>query len=323
MTTKPHIILTMGSPRGIGPEIAVSVYNKVRDFCDLTIIGNENVLREAATLKGLHYESIATHVISQPYSGDRNNLAETGHFSFEILKTATEMVKEKKYDALVTCPINKSEWQMADVPYTGHTEYLATATETTSYAMMMASPRLKVTLATIHEAIRDIPSKLTAEKIITATGLTYRALRNDFDISYPHIAIAALNPHCGDGGLFGDEEEKVIKPAIQALKERDVPVFGPFPGDTIFDTAATGEFDAVIAMYHDQGLAAVKTFDMMGTVNVTLGLPIIRTSVDHGTAEDIAWKGLADPTNLVNAITMAVEIFILKSPDFRRNDELN
>jgi len=315
MTTKPHIIVTMGSPRGIGPEIAVSVFNKVRGFCDLTIIGNENILREAATLKGLRYESIATHVISHPYSADRNDVAESGRFSFEILEAATEMVKGKKYDALVTCPINKSEWQMAGISYTGHTEYLAAATETTSYAMMMASPRLKVTLATIHEAIRDLPSKLTTEKIITATELTYRALRNDFNISYPHIAVAALNPHCGEGGLFGNEEEVTIKPAIQTLKERDIPVFGPFPGDTIFDTAATGEFDAVIAMYHDQGLAAVKTFDMMGTVNVTLGLPIIRTSVDHGTANDIAWKGLADPTNLVNAIAMAVEISLLKKSD--------
>ena len=207
MTTKPHIIVTMGSPRGIGPEIAVSVYNKVRDFCDLTIIGNENILKEATTLKGVTYESIATHIISEPYSTDRNDATEAGRFSFEILKTATEMVKDGKYDALVTCPINKSEWKMAGVSHTGHTEYLAAATETTAYAMMMASPRLKVTLATIHEAIRDLPSKLTTEKIITATELTYRSLRNDFNISYPHIAVAALNPHCGEGGLFGNEEE--------------------------------------------------------------------------------------------------------------------
>jgi 4-hydroxythreonine-4-phosphate dehydrogenase len=197
---------------------------------------------------------------------------------------------------------------MAGVPFPGHTECLAHKTDTEKFAMMMASPKLKVTLVTIHEAIKDVPNKITIQRIFDAAHLTHDVLKTRFRIARPKIAVAALNPHSGDSGLFGDEEEKIIAPAIDKLNGASILTSGPYPADSIFHKAANGEYDAVVSMYHDQGLTAVKTLDFNGTVNISLGVPIIRTSVDHGTAEGIANKGLASDANLIAAVEMAVQM---------------
>lgn len=267
MTRKFKIALSAGCPQGIGPEIAASAFKKLKDKYDIKIFENSR--------------------------------------SFAALEAATDAVIAGEYDALVTCPISKYNWHSAGIPYTGHTEYLAAKTGVTEYAMMMASPKLKVTLATIHEPVKKIAKSLTRKKIVTASRLTFKALREYFGIAHPRLAVTALNPHCGDGGLLGDEEETIIRPAIDELAGNDINASGPFSADAVFYKAINGDYDAVVAMYHDQGLAVIKTLDNKNTVNITLGLPIIRTSVDHGTAEDIAGKGIADDANLIAAIEMA------------------
>lgn len=283
MNTKVKIAITTGCPKGVGPEIVEKAENELNNICELTVYGER-------------------------YWRDNIGKETAGRMSFNALENATEAVIRGEHDALVTAPINKAYWNEAGINFIGHTEYLASKTETTKYAMMMSSPKLKVVIATIHEPIRNISELLTQEKIITAATLTMRSLRTDFSIPYPKIAIASLNPHAGDNGLLGQEEIEIISPAIDALKRSDINVSGPHPADTVFAKALNGDFDAVVAMYHDQGLAPIKTIDYQGTVNVTLGLPIIRTSVDHGTAEDIAGSGTADYKNLIAAVKTAINI---------------
>lgn len=300
--------MTMGCAKGVGPEIAVSAASKLSDTHDITLYGNKAIFLKAA--KSLKMEIKAKIVDIFAPTDNLENLSESdcGVLSFQTLNVATESILGGMHDALVTCPINKLHWRKAGLPHIGHTEYLAHKTGMEKYAMMMASPRLRVTLATIHEAIRNVSENLSIEKIITSTTLTHKTLVKYFGIEKPKIALCALNPHCGDGGVMGNEEDKVIRPAIESLKKDGLLVYGPFSADSVFAQAVEGKYDAVIAMYHDQGLAAVKTLDYKTTINITLGLPIIRTSVDHGTAEDIAWKGIADDSNLISAVEMAVNM---------------
>lgn len=323
MNRRVKIALTMGCPKGVGPELAVSAAEKLSEICDITIYGDEAILSKAAALKNISRKVVVREIASPGASEMPLTEEEAGKLSFDILERATQDVLAGDCDALVTCPINKRYWNKAGIPFIGHTEYLTLQIRRrleckVKSAMMMASPGLKVTLATIHESIRDVADKLTTEKIISAAEVTYDALKKYFDVTHPRIAVAALNPHCGDGGLMGDEEEKIIRPAIDRLIKKDINAAGPFPADSIFHQAASGRYDAVIAMYHDQGLAAIKTLDYKHTVNITLGIPIIRTSVDHGTAEDIAWKGIADDANLIAAIEMAVNMVKIKNLIFQR-----
>lgn len=298
MSKRVKIALTMGCPKGIGPELALSTLANLSENHEITIYGDPEILDEAAQGKC----SIAAKLSSR----------QAGEISFAALEEATNAVIKGAQDILVTCPINKSYWHEAGVPFTGHTEYLADATGTKDYAMLLAGPKLKVALATIHVAVKDVPAKLTTAGIFTATRLMHQTMQKYFGVPKPRIGIAALNPHCGDLGLMGNEEDTIIRPAIDLLQAETINATGPFPGDTIFRDALGGKFDAVIAMYHDQGLAPIKTLDFNNTVNITMGLPIIRTSVDHGTAEDIAWKGIADNTNLIAAINMAARIYSCK-----------
>lgn len=290
MKEKTKIALTMGYPLGVGPEIAVLAVAKLAEKYDITIFGDKATLARAADLKKI---------------GSTLNIKHVSSNSFHILDTATKEVMDGLFDCLVTCPINKNEWHKSGVPFIGHTEFLAERTKTRNYAMMMAGPKLRVTIATIHVGLRDVYKELTEEKIITATRLTHNALERSFGIKAPRLGISGLNPHCSDKGIFRDEEEEVIKPAITKLKKMGIIATGPISGDYVFIRALKGDFDAVVSMYHDQGLAPVKTYDFEHTVNITLGIPIIRTSVDHGTGEDIAWKGVASDTNLIAAIEMA------------------
>ncbi len=231
---------------------------------------------------------------------------EGGAAMVDCITTAVEMAKRGELAAVVTCPISKTLMQQAGRFYEGHTQLIASLTHCEDYVMMLAGKKLRVALVTIHCALKDVSSILSREKVYRTIRITVRALERDFGLPMPRLAVAALNPHAGEEGLFGREEEKIIRPAIRKAKAEGHQVEGPFPADSLFFRVARGEFDAVVAMYHDQGLIPLKLLHFSDAVNVTLGLPIIRTSVDHGTAYDIAGKDMADPSSLKAAIRMAV-----------------
>ena len=206
---------------------------------------------------------------------------------------------------LVTAPISKEALNLAGYKFPGHTEFLAHKAGHPPVVMMLAGPRLRVVLVTIHEALAKVPSLLTPERIVTTARITHQSLKQYFGMAEPRLAVSALNPHAGEAGLFGDEEKTIIEPAIQQAHHQGIRLSGPHPPDTLFFRAANGEFDAVVCMYHDQGLIPFKLLHFQDGVNVTLGLPFIRTSVDHGTAYDLAGKNQADHQSLRAAIRMA------------------
>ena len=209
---------------------------------------------------------------------------------------------------MVTCPISKSLMNEAGHLFKGHTQLISHLTDTDDYVMMLAGDRLRVTLVTTHCALKDVPACLDEDKIYKAIAITSNSLQEDFRLKAPRIAVTALNPHGGESGLFGSEEEEIIGPAVERAQSDGYNVTGPLPADSLYFKAASGHFDAVVNMYHDQGLIPLKLLHFSDAVNVTLGLPIIRTSVDHGTAYDIAGKGDADPSSLKAAIRTAVEM---------------
>ena len=288
MPNRPKIALTSGCPCGVGPEIVRKAMEdeRVKKMCELIVCGE---------------------------LGLKKNLSpsECGGISAAAIDKAVKLAMSGEVQAIVTAPINKSHWHAANIPFAGHTEYLAHVTGAKNVAMLMHSPKLSVALATTHVAIAKLPQEITVEKICSVARLAHEFIKTQASAqahSRLPIAICGLNPHAGDDGLFGDEENLVIKPAIEKLKAEGLNVSGPHPADTVFYQAANGRFAAVVAMYHDQGLCAVKTLDFERTVNVTLGLPFVRTSPDHGTAQDIAGKGIADHNNLVEAILLAAEL---------------
>jgi 4-hydroxythreonine-4-phosphate dehydrogenase len=231
--------------------------------------------------------------------------AESGAAMAAYLDAAIDDALAGRVSAIATAPINKYALKLADIHFAGHTEILAQKTGTANYAMMLAGARLKVVLATIHIPLEKVAAALSMDGIATIITLTDQALKTRFGVATPRIAVAGLNPHAGEAGLFGDEETRIIAPAIEGSVSRGIMASGPHPPDTIFYRASQGEYDAVVAMYHDQGLGPFKMIHFDDGVNTTLGLPIIRTSVDHGTAYDIAGKGLASAESMVAAITMA------------------
>lgn len=279
---RPIIGITTGCPCGIGPEIVAKAMAdpRVVEMCEVRVFG------EFATGSGKQEAGIC------------------GQTSMRIVEKAVRAAMAGEVQAIVTAPINKSHWKSAGCPFPGHTEYLAHLSGVNSVAMMMASPRLKVSLVTTHLPLSEVPKAITKERICEVARLTSCVCKNQ----RTKMAICALNPHASDSGTFGDEEERIIIPAIKELQAEGLNVSGPYPADTVFWKAADGEFDAVVAMYHDQALAPIKTLDFKHTVNVTLGLPFVRTAPDHGTAKDIAGKGIASHENMVEAIKMAVKL---------------
>ena len=221
---------------------------------------------------------------------------------------AVELALNKEVAGIVTGPISKTALHLAGYRDPGHTELLADRTGAGNVAMMLAGGNFRVVLATIHCALAEVPERLTLEGLLRLFSLTCRALQHDFGISQPHLGVAALNPHASEGGLFGEEEKEIIIPAVLEARGQGLPVSGPFPADTLFWRHAQGEFDAICAMYHDQGLIPLKLLHFMDAVNITLGLPIIRTSVDHGTAYDLAGSGKAHPGSLKAAILLAADM---------------
>lgn len=316
----------MGCPAGIGPEIILRYFDQ-RPWSGDTqpiVLGDAGILQKCADDLALPANCISWHPgepvppqgipiynISTLPLGDHQwgtpTLASASAMAEYILE-AVRLLKAGAIDGMVTCPISKSALQKAGYDYPGHTEMLVDLTGSTHYTMMMAGKTLKVTLATIHCSLASVPKLLTVSTISDLILTTYTALQIDFGISKPRIAVAGLNPHSSEDGLFGNEEEQIIVPAIDKAKSLGFDIQGPFPPDTVFFKAAAGQFDAVICMYHDQGLIPFKLLHFKDGVNVTLGLPIVRTSVDHGTAYDIAGKGKADASSLAAAVTLATHI---------------
>jgi 4-hydroxythreonine-4-phosphate dehydrogenase len=233
--------------------------------------------------------------------------AEAGRAAYDIIVRAVDEARNGHIQAIATAPVNKEAFRLAGLPWSGHTDLLAHLTGASHVAMMFHSEPLRVVLATVHVALADVPRLLTQSVMETTIALTARELPR-FGIERPRIAVAGLNPHAGEHGLFGREEETAIGPAIEACRRRGIDASGPFPADTIFVRARKGEFDVVVACYHDQGLIPVKLVAFGQAVNVTLGLPIVRTSVDHGTAFDIAGTGKADPQSMIAAVLLAAKL---------------
>jgi 4-hydroxythreonine-4-phosphate dehydrogenase len=284
---KPRIAITAGDPAGIGPEIAAraAVDARVLAVCEPIVYGPPAD------------DSFQPGMLS----------ADAGRAAYDAIVRAVDDAKSGEVAAIATAPINKEAFRLAGLPWPGHTELLAHLTGARDVAMMFHSDALRVVLATIHVPLADVPRLLTGALMERIIALTSRELAK-FDKIAPRIAVAGLNPHAGEHGLFGREEADVIAPAIASSRSRGLDVTGPFPGDTVFVRAQRGEFDVVIACYHDQGLIPIKLLAFGKAVNVTLGLPIVRTSVDHGTAFDIAGKGLADPESMIAAVLLAARL---------------
>lgn len=330
---KPRIAMTMGDPAGVGPEVLLKA---ARDLgpavatgkMDLVAVGTRSCFEQAAQQFDL---DVALGKVGQgggwpclPFDeaaeaqvefslGEVS--AEAGRLAYKAIERAVALTVAGEVDAIVTAPINKEALNAAGYAYSGHTELLADLTGSTDSCMMLAHDRLRVTHISTHTPLSEVPSRVTSERVTRVVDLTIDALR-DLGVSDPRIGVCGLNPHAGEGGMFGSEDRDILGPVIESFQARGVQIEGPLPGDTIFVKAVAGDFDAVVAMYHDQGHIPVKLLGFsvdsktgkwtnLSGVNVTLGLPIIRTSVDHGTAFDIAGLGEASAQSMVEAIQFA------------------
>ncbi len=313
---KPAIAITMGDPCGVGPEIIVKALmrQEVFDACDPVVIGDPAALERAMGLLGTNPDALRPFRIVCPKSLGPEDIryglpgGRTCGAVVRYIETAVRMTLDREVDGICTCPIHKAHLNAHGFAFPGHTEFLQHLTGGGDVVMMLAGPRLKVSLVTIHEALADVPRLLDTDRILRTIRITGEALLRDFGLREPRLAVAGLNPHAGEGGLFGKEEEEVIRPAIEALMASPYVVTGPYPPDTIFRRAFNGEFDAVVCMYHDQGLIPIKLVHFDNAVNITLGLPVVRTSVDHGTAYDIAGTGSASPESLLAALSLAASM---------------
>lgn len=327
---KPVVAVTMGDPAGIGPEIILKAlrHGHWQEKSTPLVLGDPEVMNFYASLLNLRVPLVsvkeeelenlppieegayilALSSLDASEFSPGHSSPKCGEAAVRYVKKGAQLALEGKVTAIVTAPIHKASVHAAGYPYPGHTELLAEVTGCQDYAMMLIGERIRVSLVTIHVALKDVPSLITREEVFRVGRLTWRCMKTWFGIEEPRVAVAALNPHGGEEGAFGQEEERVITPAINALREEGYPIQGPYPADTLFYRQSQGEFDAVVAMYHDQGLIPVKLEAFDRGVNLTLGLPIIRTSVDHGTAFDIAGKGKANPHSLEAAHELAVEL---------------
>lgn len=328
MSDVPTIGITLGDPLGVGPEVVVKALAdpQLRESAHFMIFGlsesfsyaadlaevdfpwvrdhHENVRRSELGVTVLDYDELPT----PPMMTEAEPTRFGGQVSLQFVEDAVDAAQKGFIDAMVTAPISKQSWQMAQSPFPGHTELLAKRTRSRHYAMMFVAPQLKVVLATIHIGLMDIRNHLTIGCVYDPIDLANQALRDWFGIERPRIAVCGLNPHAGEGGQFGDEERRIIQPAILMAGESGSNVSGPYPADTLFRRALAGEFDCVVAMYHDQALIPIKLLAWREAVNLTLGLPIVRTSPGHGTAFDIAGKNMADALPMKSAIRLAVDL---------------
>jgi 4-hydroxythreonine-4-phosphate dehydrogenase len=324
---QPVIGITMGDPAGIGPEVVVKALfePELRKAAKFIIFGMDEQIRYAADKAeiepywGRHqHEKISKEYpykvvvadydeyIIAPWVKGPNKIA--GEASIRFCLDAIEAAKAGIIDAVVTAPINKTSWNLAGAKWPGHTEMFADRCKSPRKAMMFVAGPLKLALATIHEALFEVRHKFTIGCVFEPIDLLNMALKEYFNIANPKIGVAALNPHAGESGQFGDEEQRIISPAILLAQEQGINCSGPYSADTLFLRAAGGEFDGVVAMYHDQGMIPVKLLAFEEAVNVTIGIPIIRTSPAHGTAFDIAGKNIANPAGMKAAINTAIQM---------------
>ncbi|MFG3348512.1 4-hydroxythreonine-4-phosphate dehydrogenase PdxA [Streptomyces sp. NPDC048018] len=323
------LALTMGDPHGIGPEITVKACADPRRpaGAPLVVIGDPGALARACRTSGtrLQVRTVPTPAGAGGTPGVIDVLpegpalpadlalgtvaAEAGAASYAYVRRGVELALAGDVRAIVTAPIHKEALRLAGLPFPGHTEILAELSGTERYAMMMANDELRIVLVTVHQSLRTAIDALTVARVLDTVRLTHEALRTAGAAGRPpRIAVAGLNPHAGENGLFGREDLDVIAPAVRAARAEGIDASGPWPADTVFMRARAGEFDAVVAQYHDQGLIPVKYLGLEHGVNITLGLPFVRTSVDHGTAFDLAGTGTADHTSLLTALRRAAEL---------------
>ncbi len=298
------IVISCGEPAGIGPEIAVAAWAALRDDVPLLWIGDPSHLppETPSDFPVLARDFGAPRVPGQPNPAHAQGV-------IDAIADGVAMVSDGQARAICTAPIHKAALKDgADFPYPGHTEYLSALAGDVPVVMMLACDALRVVPATIHIPLADVPAQLTARLLTDTALITARALKRDFGIPAPRIAVAGLNPHAGEDGKMGMEEIEMITPVITALRAQGLDIFGPLSADTMFHAGARAGYDAALCMYHDQALIPIKTLDFSGGVNVTLGLPFIRTSPDHGTAFDIAGTGRADATSMIAAIRMAAQM---------------
>ncbi|HEV8125704.1 MAG TPA: 4-hydroxythreonine-4-phosphate dehydrogenase PdxA [Gemmatimonadales bacterium] len=302
---KPRLALTLGDPRGIGPEIVARAL-EVPLNADIVLVGAEDQISGIPASEKISVGAWRSGSGEEPgrVRGKAHSRAVlAGTIAGRAVETAAHMALAGEVNGIVTAPVHKYALHLAGFPYPGHTEWLAHMAGDVDVAMMLAADRLRVVLITTHVASRDVPALVTKERVVTTGRVTRKALRDWFGIPNPRLALCALNPHAGEDGLFGDEEARVLTPAAKQLR-----VAGPLPADTVFVRAMRGEFDAVLTPYHDVGMTAIKVAAFGRGVNVTLGLPFPRTSPDHGTAFDIAGKGTADWGSMRAALELGAEL---------------
>jgi 4-hydroxythreonine-4-phosphate dehydrogenase len=324
---RPLVAVTMGDPVGIGPEVVVkaaSVADVNRD-ARMVVIGDPGVLRKAAVEASLSIELCVVPAVEQAHEAPEGSLPVlalselkahdwgrpdegSDRAQLAYIEAAVDALKRGALSAMATAPISKSAIHRAGSRFAGHTDLLGASFHTASPVMMLAGPSLKVIPLTIHIPLRDVPQYVQRERVAHAVMTADAAFKRYFAHPHPRIGVAGLNPHAGEEGMFGDEEALHISPAVAECRDRGVDVRGPYPGDSVFHRALNGEFDVVIGMYHDQALIPLKLLDFDQGVNVTLGLPVIRTSVDHGTAYDIAGQGVASAHSMIEAIRMAAQM---------------
>lgn len=327
ITEQPVIGITMGDPAGIGPEIIVKALADpaIRRAAKFVVFGmNEQLCyaADAAEIEpfwGRHqHEKISREYPYKVVVADYDEYSVpswvkgpskmAGEASMRFCLDAIEAARDEIIDAVVTAPISKKSWKLAGGDWPGHTEMLAQCCKSLRKVMMFIAGPLKVALATIHEALFDVRNKFTIGCVFEPIDLLNDALKQYFDIENPRIGVAALNPHAGEDGQFGDEEQRIISPAMLLAQEHGINCLGPFSADSLFLRAVNGEFDGVVAMYHDQGMIPVKLLDFEHAVNITIGIPIIRTSPAHGTAFDIAGRNRANPSSMKSAIATAIQM---------------
>ncbi len=342
-----RIALTMGDPAGVGPEVIAAVWacESLWRVCQPVVYGDRAVMQRAADLRGLAAAVVAVPSAEGAFSVSATDCmpcvegppldsqaivpgvvtAQTGEAAYQAVVAATRLALSSGVDAVVTAPISKAALHAAGHDYPGHTELLAELCGVREFAMMLYLPKdlasrtragLGVIHTTLHQSLRSAIDSLSVEAILEKCRLAHDAA-TAYGAERPRIGVAALNPHAGEGGLFGDEEARLIAPAVEAARAAGIDATGPHPVDTLMGRAVAGEFDAVVAMYHDQGHIALKLLGMHGAVNITLGLPIVRTSVAHGTAPDKAWRGVAETSGMIAAIEAAASL----SRRRNRNDQ--
>ena len=326
------VAMTFGDAAGIGPEIVVKTFDDgaFMNANPAFVVGDIGVLRRAAArwAPSLRIEAIAGPEQHRPAAGSLQVVnisdlpaelssgqisAAAGHAAFEAIRHAIAWANQGRIGAICTAPIHKEALAAAGVPYPGHTEMLADLSGTADYGMMLANPQLRTLLVTVHCSIADAVRKLSVALELRIVRLAHRSLQG-MGIAQPRIAVAGLNPHAGEGGLFGSEDLEIIAPAVAQARAEGIDAVGPLPGDTVFMHARKGRYDIVVAQYHDQGLIPVKLLGVEDGVNVTVGLPFVRTSPDHGTAFDIAGLGVADPASLKTALATAHQLMRASAP---------